>query len=98
MTMNKKYRPGCGDEGEWFMGKFCYQCYRYNPRQDVYCKIIPATMFIEKDDPDYPTEWIYQEDGTPEGIPTCTAFNSKQLKRVVTPRIKKRKNQLPLFP
>lgn len=54
-------------------------------------------MFIEKDDPKYPTEWIILDDGTPEGIPTCTAFDDVNFKRVIKPRIKTRKGQPTLF-
>ena len=93
----RKYKPSSGGEGDWFMAKYCYQCRRFERRPDQYCKIIPATMFIEKDDPKYPTEWIIQDDGTPEGIPTCTAFDDVNFKRVIKPRIKTRKGQPTLF-
>jgi hypothetical protein len=71
------------------MGNYCYECRRYNPRQDVYCKIIPLTMFLEVDHPDYPTEWIYQGN-----VPICTKFSDKRLKLVKKPRVDRSQNQL----
>lgn len=62
----EKYRPCNGSEGEWFRRKFCEQC-----QHDIQmnCQILVRTLMNDKDDPDYPTEWIKDENG-----PRCTAF------------------------
>lgn len=93
MSDNKKYRPSSGGEGDWFMRKFCYQCRNFERRVDQYCKIIPATMFVEIDDPNYPPEWIYDNNRSP----VCTKFSDKRLKLIIKPRVKKIKGQGMLF-
>jgi hypothetical protein len=58
-----KYEPSNGSEFTWFIGKFCEQCKRGD------CEILTRQMLYKDTDPEYPTEWTYEE-----GKPTCTAF------------------------
>ena len=66
----RPYRPANGDEGEWFMTKYCYRCEHYDER--VGCPIVTNTMLLDVHDGKYPREWVYREDG-----PVCTAFVPK---------------------
>lgn len=69
----KKYRPSNGSEGDWFMGKFCYQCIHDNPDCEALsprCDIMTLTMCLDVTDKDYPNEWTFDEMGNP----TCTSF------------------------
>lgn len=71
--MSKLYRPSNGTEGEYFMSEHCYQCIHDNPNYDAKaprCDIMTMTMFMSVDEPGYPKEWCYGEDGKP----TCTKF------------------------
>lgn len=61
-----KYRPSNGTEGEWFISEWCGNCQR-DEHQD--CPIVAATFCYEVDDPQYPAEWIEDDNG-----PQCTAF------------------------
>jgi hypothetical protein len=78
----KLYRPSNGSEGMDFEHRWCEQCkhdsaYRDEPEQDpaLSCQIFNAAFLYEKDDPQYPKEWVYGADGRP----CCTAFESKRL-------------------
>lgn len=66
--MAEKYRPSNGSEGEWFMSEFCCKCAAYN-----ICKIWPATMAYNIDDPKYPSQWVEDDEGV-----TCTSFVDKK--------------------
>ncbi len=71
--MGSKYRPSCGSEGVDFQLKYCDRCkddegYRLGVSGG--CHILADTLALGKDDPKYPKEWTYNEDGQP----TCTAF------------------------
>jgi len=76
------YRPSSGTEGEWFMREWCGHCERDKCQNgskhpddctdDDLCQIIGRTLLLSVDDPDYPTEWIEDDDG-----PKCTAFVAK---------------------
>lgn len=69
----KKYRPSNGSEGDSFMSDYCYQCIHDNPDYNASsprCEIMTATMCYDVNDPEYPPEWIYGDDGKP----TCTKF------------------------
>jgi hypothetical protein len=73
---DKKYRPSCGSEGADFMAIFCDRCVRdeafqRDPANNDGCFIAARTMAHDVNDPEYPSEWIYGEDGRP----TCTAFD-----------------------
>lgn len=74
--MSEKYRPSNGTEGAWFINAFCAQCSRseHNLHPDdasklVGCPILDRTFALDVDDPDYPSEWIEDENG-----PKCIAF------------------------
>lgn len=54
----KKYRPSNGSEGMNFMRYFCDRC-KYNINQD--CEILANSICYDINDPEYPKEWIYDE-------------------------------------
>lgn len=60
----ERYRPANGTEGDIFMESFCDRCVN-----GADCEIQDATMAFDVDDPEYPAEWIEDDDG-----PRCTAF------------------------
>ena len=64
-SAGKPYRPSNGTEGEMFMEMFCDRCSKLSC-----CRIVGLSMAVEKDDPEYPKEWVFDS----EGCPTCTAF------------------------
>src|SRR3990167_10118962 len=64
-----KYRPSCGTEGMNFMEVFCCKCAK-DDGQGYGCNIAGRTFKYEINDPQYPSEWIYDENKKP----TCTAF------------------------
>lgn len=68
----KPYQPANGTEGEIFMGRHCYCCTRDSEGSP--CDILTATMIFDRDDPEYPKEWVY----TDRGQPTCTAFDERK--------------------
>jgi hypothetical protein len=66
-----KYRPSNGTDGDIFIERFCNHC-----RKDAVCEgceIQLRTMAFDIDEPEYPTEWVYDADGKP----TCTDFESR---------------------
>lgn len=65
--MCKKYRPPNGIEGECFQSEWCYNCW-YNHLNS--CQVLMMTTVYDIDDPEYPVEWIYNE----QGKPVCTKF------------------------
>ena len=70
--MSWPYRPSNGDEGMWFMDKFCDRCRRDDAFQRGVgdsCPIAAASLAFDIEEPGYPSEWIEDEDG-----PRCTAF------------------------
>lgn len=69
------YRPSNGLEGACFMAEWCGRCQRdaafqADPEHNDGCEIAANTMCFDIDDPQYPKEWIYGDDGQPK----CTAF------------------------
>jgi hypothetical protein len=66
----EKYRPSNGTEGMGFKEKFCLQCIHCdpNPSGKKQCKIWFRALAYETNEPEYPTEWTYDE----KGKPTCT--------------------------
>lgn len=69
------YRPSNGSEGEYFMAKYCEHCkhdakHRRTDDAQYGCKIIVYSFAYNIDDPNYPKEWVYADDGAP----TCTKF------------------------
>lgn len=69
----KKYRPSNGTEGDGFQAEWCYRCTKDNHHTEEYCPILGNTMAFEVEDPEYPEEWRYTEDGH-----VCTAFEIRQ--------------------
>lgn len=72
--MSFPYRPSNGTEGCDFEDQWCSRCardqkFRDNPDSGDGCPIVAATFAFEIDHPDYPKEWIEDEEG-----PRCTAF------------------------
>lgn len=62
--MTRPYRPSNGTEGELFCEEWCYLCIH-----EVECEILTRTFIHDINDPEYPKEWIQDDDG-----PQCTAF------------------------
>lgn len=74
----KAYEPSNGTEGAIFMIEFCYQCknelfIHTNNESHHKCDILTRSLMWSKNEPDYPTEWIIQNNQ-----PTCTAFVKHQ--------------------
>lgn len=74
MEPGSSYRPSNGTEGMFFTGKFCDNCIHEKFSHtgnmgDLCCDILSNTMCFDQSDPEYPKEWIYDENGKP----TCTA-------------------------
>lgn len=70
-----RYRPANGTEGRDFMNQFCFRCLQDTFDEDGNsCPILLATLVNNVDEPDYPEEWVHDE----EGIPMCTAFESEE--------------------
>ena len=63
----KKFRPSNGCQGEAFVAGWCGECQR---GIKFMCEIRGRTMAFSLDDPEYPDEWRYDDDG----YPCCTAF------------------------
>ena len=72
----KPYQPSNGTEGDYFEAEFCCRCQREakfwrtqaaEDACDIHCRAIWSTP----GDPDYPAEWIEDDDGS---NPRCTAF------------------------
>lgn len=74
--MSEKYRPSNGTMGMAFMANFCDRCSIRG-----ICRILPKTMAYHVDDPEYPDQWTYDE----EGYPTCTAFTDGTRPRHLKP-------------
>lgn len=76
----KKYQPSNGTEGECFFAGWCCHCARDKAMREgcdidecddnEKCEIIANTMVYKPSDPEYPSEWCYDE----KGVPCCTAF------------------------
>ncbi len=61
------WRPSNGFEGDLFSELVCSRC----DKSDGWgCQISLAAMCHDKNEPEYPTEWIYGIDGQP----CCTAL------------------------
>lgn len=67
------YQPSSGTVGASFIAGWCGECARDNIDELDYndrCDIVGRTMAFNVSDPEYPAEWIYDQDGRP----CCTAF------------------------
>ena len=72
------YRPGSGTEGADFQGRFCKRCTKDS--EDDFCPILGNAMILLADHPDYPPEWIEDDDGIEEiDGPRCTAFEPREV-------------------
>lgn len=71
--MSRPYRPTSGTEGESFQARFCENCIHDAGFSEAHpergCQILAATMAFDINDPEYPKEWIVDDDG-----PRCTMF------------------------
>ena len=65
----KPYRPSNGTEGAYFQEGRCGSC-----AKEPTCKIARLTMVHRVDDPEYPKEWVKDDDGS---NPRCTAHEPK---------------------
>jgi hypothetical protein len=68
----RKYKPSNGTEGEWFIDKYCMNCFHCDPdpRGKKQCMLLCASMCYDVNEPEYPKEWIYDD----ENKPTCTKW------------------------
>lgn len=66
------YHPSNGSEGDWFCDKHCWKCIHCDPDPNgkKQCDILCATFWFSPKDPEYPKEWIYDDNGKP----TCTSW------------------------
>lgn len=78
--MTKKFRPSNATQADAFFSAWCYSCQRDKAMREganfddcddsERCEIIGRTMAHDVDDPEYPVEWHYDDNG----LPTCSAF------------------------
>jgi hypothetical protein len=72
------YQPSNGTEGDYFMEKFCDNCYhesgRGNESPEGSCPIPIATMVCNPGDSQYPNQWRYAD-----GKPTCISFFERKV-------------------
>lgn len=68
--MSRPYRPSNGTAGMIFEEKHCEVCSNFDEGS---CDIYFNAALYEIDEPEYPKEWIYDEND----IPTCTKFERK---------------------
>lgn len=66
----KLYRPSNGTEGECFICRFCENCihgkYEHTHKdEDNPCDILSASLAFDTSDPNYPKQWIYDDDNKP---------------------------------
>lgn len=69
----KPYRLSNWTEGMSFIETYCCNCIYDNPdyeAKEPRCEILTLTMGLDTNDPDYPKEWIHNN----EWRPSCTAF------------------------
>lgn len=59
------------------MTNFCFKCKHDDDKTQLHeksCSILAATFVYTVDHPNYPDEWIFDEDG----FPTCTEFEKEE--------------------
>lgn len=68
--MKRKYQPSNGTEGMYFTEEHCMQCLHCDPDPDgkKQCEIMMRSFLYSVNDPEYPSEWTYDENDKP----TCT--------------------------
>ena len=77
MTERKPCRPANGTDGEIFHAMYCERCEKENfdPHSGQGgCEILLRSWVHDIGEPQYPSEWVYGDDGRP----TCTAFEPKE--------------------
>lgn len=83
MSKTIPYRPSNGTEGDVFMSVFCSRCERDkdftdDPEEGISCPIVANAFAYSIIDPEYPKEWVRDEDsecGLIGGCGArCTAF------------------------
>ena len=92
----EKYRPSNASEGESFYTTWCAECERERSFLESGgdgCLIYVATMVLDTDDPEYPKDWVYDE----QGVPCCTAFIHSG-SCLPAAKLKEEAGQLRLFP
>jgi hypothetical protein len=70
--VSQPYRPSNGTEGDSFMAAFCERCMKFS-----HCKILARSMAFRIDDPEYPTQWIRDDEGA-----RCTSFQARGARRM----------------
>ena len=65
----RKYQPSNGSESLDFQEQFCFRCQFYH--EEFGCPILNATLFNNRTDTDYPSQWVEEEDLS---NPRCTGF------------------------
>ena len=73
----RPYRPSNGAEGADFIGAWCGRCKRdaaYRAGTGDSCPIVASTMVYSVNDPNYPAEWVQNDDDVFGSSARCTAF------------------------
>jgi len=67
-----KYQPSNGTEGMEFIEDHCMNCLHCNPdpEGEKQCEILMRSMVYSAEQPEYPSEWTYDE----KDKPTCTSW------------------------
>jgi hypothetical protein len=76
--MSQPYRPSNGTEGEMFQEHYCAKCIHDDYERGKICHILARTMPYNIGDPEYPTEWIIDDDAEPIDLGYCTAFELRE--------------------
>lgn len=61
------YRPSNGSEGMWFDDRWCSRCirdqeWRETDKDGLGCPILTATFIYNVDEPEYPKEWVIDDE------------------------------------
>lgn len=84
------YQPSNGSEGANFVETYCMNCIHCDPDPDgpKQCKILCASLCYSVDEPGYPKEWIYGDNGEP----TCTKWEKWDWEKMGNPDKPKKEN------
>lgn len=72
-SRNKKFKPSNGTEGDMFISMWCDECVHDANDTLATCDILLLSMVWGTEDPEYPKEWTFDDDGQP----ICTNFNER---------------------
>lgn len=92
--MTKLYRPSNGSEGMYFTSEFCDRCMfddgvsQYG--EEKACTLLLNSLMYGVNDPEYPREWIVDEDG--HGI--CTKFILDGSKEAADDQVRRHQERL----